>query len=233
MAVPGGVEAVVLPDQLPHTGLGGGLGAGWEGCTEALPQSRKPPGQVAVPLELVHDERPLLVSVPVALLLQDSAEADLWLGLGLVTISGQHRFTNCLVFRDQGAMRQEALELRILLKRKFKLQLMTTVGLGRARICRRENSGSKLCSSGLATRTVAQRRRRLLLLLAQDWSPLFERVQQRHFPGLRLVTITVGQVSPGNSCGGAVLAMGGPSREASPLVQKVDRLHLWTSSILL
>ena len=147
--------------------------------------------------------------------------------------SGIFRFTNCLVFSGQGAMRQEALELRILLKRKFKLQLMTTVGLGRARICRRENSGSKLCSSGLATRTVAQRRRRLLLLLAQDWSPLFERVQQRHFPGLRLVTITVGQVSPGNSCGGAVLAMGGPSREASPLVQKVDRLHLWTSSILL
>ena len=68
---------------------------------------------------------------------------------------------------------------------------MTTAGLGQARICRREDSGTKLRSSGLAIRTEAQRRRLLLLLLAQDWSPLFEREQQRHFPGLRLVTFTV------------------------------------------
>ena len=89
VVVPGGVEAAVLPYQLPHTGLGGGLGAGWECRTAALLQSWKPPGQMAVPLKLFHDERPLLVSLPVTLLLQDGAEADLGLRLGLVTISGR------------------------------------------------------------------------------------------------------------------------------------------------
>ena len=50
--------------------------------------------------------------------------------------------------QGQGAMGQDALELRILLRRKFKIQLMMTAWLRQARICCRAAAATSSAQAG-------------------------------------------------------------------------------------